>query len=238
MNQILLAGNGNETNYSIIERLGDKYKFIQADSIESSEEKINTNTIDLVVADFNLIDGQGSELCASIKFNPQTKHIPFIFLTSSDDIEDKIIAYNAGADDFISKPFNTIELDLKIMARLKNSVRSLSQIKNDGLLFNIEEQKLFALDENEAKTPIDLTPIEAKLIYNFLSNPHEIFSREQLIDKVWGSNIHVINRTIDKHISRIRKKLNATEYAIKARHGSGYILERKSQIANSNYPGV
>ncbi len=231
MSKILLVEDEQEILDFIVEILGAQYDFVCAKNLEEANAVLKREKdIELIVLDFTLPDGKGSSLCAQLKKDPKNSQLPIIFLTARRDIQDKILAYTCGADDYLTKPFEIIELDLKIKARLRDAQNQKSggqQIEMEDLLFSIEDQKLFILDREQNQNMVDLTPIEAKLVYNFMASPNTVFSREQLIQKIWGQNIHVIDRTIDKHISRIRKKLSETSFAINAVHGSGYILEKK-----------
>jgi two-component system, OmpR family, response regulator len=180
---------------------------------------------DLIVLDLMLPETSGWDVCRAIR---KTSDIPIIMLTARDEITDKIVGLEMGADDYITKPFDAKELVSRIRAVLRRSestpVRKNS-IRIDDLTIDNEKRQVRRSD-----TVIDLTPNEFDLLYVMAENPGRVFSRMQLLDKVQGDAYEGYERTIDSHIKNLRKKLETDpehpRYIVTV-HGVGYKLEER-----------
>jgi DNA-binding response OmpR family regulator len=176
---------------------------------------------DLIVLDIMLPGLDGFHVCKKL----QSKGIPIVMLTAKGDISDKLIGLEMGADDYIVKPFDSRELVARIRSifrRLervwKNNVSACEQAKLcKGIKINKESRRAFA-DDNE----LNLTPTEFDLMLLFVKNPGRAFSREQLLDSVWGYDFLGDSRTVDIHIQRLRRKLGKYGSCIETVFGLGY----------------
>ena len=190
------------------------------DALKIIKEKIP----DLVILDWMLPDTSGIDVCRQIKVDKKLKNIPVLILTAKGEPDDKIKGLEVGADDYVTKPFNNKELLLRIKSLIKRSkpllleeIATFKDLKIDRIT-----KKVFR-DNKEIK----LGPIEFKLLDFFIKSPQRVYSREQLLNNVWGENINVESRTVDVHIRRLRKAINLDNKVdlIRTVRSSGYSLD-------------
>jgi len=200
------------------------FKVFCAETGEEALKIIKEKTLDVVILDWMLPDFSGIEVCRQIKKDKKLKNVPVLILTAKGEPDDKIKGLEVGADDYVTKPFNNKELLLRIKSLIKRSKPSLLEetatFKN--LKINRITKKVFR-DNIEIK----LGPIEYKLIDFFIKSPQRVYSREQLLNNVWGDNINVESRTVDVHIRRLRKAINFGNKIdlIRTVRSSGYSLD-------------
>lgn len=178
----------------------------------------------LIVLDLMLNDADGFEICKLIRSKDRFAHIPVIMLTARTDETDKIVGLEIGADDYITKPFSPREL----VARIKVILRRTEQPekKSDILVINkILEINLSKYEVKLENERIDLTPTEFKILKILAERQGWVFSRDQLLDYLWGHDKIVVDRTIDVHIKNLREKLKSCGDLIKNIRGVGYKLE-------------
>ena len=158
----------------------------------------------LAIFDWMIPEPNGLELCKILRRKQETSNLPIIMLTAREEEEDRIRGLEYGADDYISKPFSPAEL----IARIKALIRRSTSTQNNILEF--EDIKIFDNEHKvfRGKTRVHLGPTEYNLLKHLMENPCRVFSREQLLDSVWGHGIYVERRTVDTHIRRLRKALN------------------------------
>lgn len=187
-------------------------------------ESIAKNHPDLIILDLMLPDMDGLDVCKSIKNNQELASVPIIMLTARAEETDKIVGLEIGADDYVVKPFSPKELVARVKAVLRRQKKSgdfAPQIKV-GRLLTIDPNRYSVLVENKE---VELTSTEFKILKKLSSKPGWVFSREQLLDFLWGSDKAVLDRTIDVHIRHLRKKLGKASRMIKNVRGVGYKLE-------------
>lgn len=177
----------------------------------------------LVVLDLMLPGRDGFDVCKDIR---QISNIPIIMLTAKGETFDKILGLELGADDYMVKPFDTKELTARVKAVLRRyspKKESSKQIVMPGLAINLSN---YTVVYNEAK--IEMPPKELELLYFLAANSNQVFTREQLLDRIWGYEYIGDTRTVDVHIKRIREKVNETDaWGIKTVWGIGYKFEVK-----------
>ena len=198
----------------------------EADTVYSAEEAQNKDirSYDLLLLDIMLPGISGFELAKQIKSREETAKIPIIFLTAKDNEEDTLQGFNLGADDYVTKPFSVRE----VIARVKAVLTRISDKETDpsdsisykGLTINLKQKSVTADGED-----VSLTRTEFGLLYLLMSHPGQVFSRQQLLEKVWPKNVIVTDRTVDVNMARMRKKLGTYASCIVARQGFGYCLE-------------
>lgn len=202
------------------------YEVISAMTIKSAKALIEkSEPFDCIILDLSLPDGDGLRLFSLLREKPEYSSVPVIFLTHSDEIEDKVAAFQLGAVDYLTKPIHPLELKTRIDARLKQAEIKLDSeniLEVGNLKLNLTEQGLVRKDSN-SNTPIELTAREWKLLMYLAQNKGRILSREQILEHLWP-NSHVVDRTIDTHISNLRKKIHPTTVEIKSVPGLGYKL--------------
>ena len=178
---------------------------------------------DIILLDWMLPGISGPDWVKFLKNQEENKRIPIIMLTARDAEEDKIKGLETGADDYVTKPFSIKEL----MARIKAVLRRI-EVKHDSNVLTVGALMIDPESHCVAINGIDvmMSPTEYKLLYFLASKPNKVYSRNQLLDNVWGSNVHVEDRTVDVHIRRLRKILDAQDCAdlVQTVRGFGYKL--------------
>lgn len=200
------------------------YNISSAFSGEEAKKLLENNNIDLILLDVNLPDESGFDLCKYI--NAKYK-IPIIMLTARTDIVDRVLGLELGADDYITKPFHIKE----VLTRVKVALRRVTQYQNytedkcvtikKNIKIDFEGRIVYKGDEE-----IKLKPKEYELLQFLVHNKNKVFSREELLDKVWGYDYYGEPRTVDVHIRKLRGKLDDdnTDSIIKTVFGTGYVL--------------
>ncbi|MBQ9097573.1 MAG: response regulator transcription factor [Clostridia bacterium] len=188
-------------------------------------EKIGVAMPDIVLLDIMLPGMDGMQVCREIR---KTSDVPIIMLTAKDDTIDKVLGLELGADDYVAKPFDPRELIARIKAVLRRYETKHSDVKSvnyNNLSINLTTYELI-LGGKKVETP----PKELELIYFLASNPNKVFTREQLLDEIWGYEFFGDSRTVDVHIKRLREKLEGFEkgWELKTVWGVGYKFEVKS----------
>jgi len=176
---------------------------------------------DLILADWMMPMMTGLELAKRLKRDENTAEIPIILLTAKSDEDDKINGFDAGVDDYVVKPFSPRELLARIKAVLR---RGHSDTEGKGLTAGQLVLDRSAKKANIAGDDISLGPIEFRLLEFFMLHPDRVYSREQLLDRVWGGNVYIEDRTVDVHIRRLRKSISILnhETMIQTVRGAGY----------------
>ena len=181
-------------------------------------------TPDLILLDWMLPEYSGIEICRKLRDRDATKSVPIIMLTARSEEDDRILGLNSGADDYVVKPFSPKELVARVQATLRRSQPGFAEDKlvYADLTMDLDAHKVF-----RSEMPIHLGPTEYRLLQVFMQTPTRVFSREQLLDRVWGRDIYVEERTVDVHIRRLRKALNENDRPdiIRPVRGSGYSLD-------------
>ena len=179
---------------------------------------------DLVILDWMLPGVSGIELCRRLRSRPETRHLPIIMLTARGEESERVRGLATGADDYIVKPFSVPELSARVHALLR---RSSPQRVADVLSFGEIEVDREKKRVSRAGRAVDLGPTEYRLLEFLMERPGRVFSREQLLDGVWGSDMYIDERTVDVHVGRLRKALNRghANDPIRTVRGTGYALD-------------
>lgn len=198
----------------------------------SAVELARRGDFDLIILDWMMPGMAGSEACMEIR---TFSDVPIIMLTAKSEDSDKIMGFACGADDYVTKPFNIMELKARIRALLRRSVGSRRQERESSLLhsgeFTLDMAQRVALREGRV---VDLTAKEYDLLEILMKNPRRVFSREKLMDQVWGYTYAGDYRTVDVHIRRLREKLEpnpAQPKYIMTKWGVGYYFQNEDQTA-------
>lgn len=197
-----------------------------AEAVYSAEQAIEKNlaSYDLLLLDVMMPGLSGFELAERLKTDDTTARIPIIFLTAKDTEDDALHGFGIGADDYVTKPFSIREVMARVKAVLSRSTSSpKSQPMNlvyEGLSVDLIK-KTASVDSKV----VELTKTELELLCLFLNHRGQVFSRQELIEKVWPQNVVVTSRTIDVNITRMRKKIGRYAACIVARQGYGYLFE-------------
>ncbi len=179
---------------------------------------------DLVLLDVMMPEMDGWQVCRTIRKN---SNVPVIMVTAKGETFDKVLGLDLGADDYIVKPFDTKEVVARINAvlrRFNNATGSIKEVKYDNLVVNLTNYELRVCGKL-----VDAPPKEMELLYHLASNPNRVFTRDQLLDEVWGFEYYGDSRTVDVHIKRLREKLDAaseiSNWSLKTVWGVGYKFE-------------
>ncbi|WP_299658382.1 phosphate regulon transcriptional regulator PhoB [uncultured Tateyamaria sp.] len=178
---------------------------------------------DIIVLDWMMPHLSGIEVCRRLKIKPETRNIPVIMLSARSEEVDKVRGLETGADDYVVKPYSVIEL----MARVRSQLRRVrpstvgERLEFDDIVLDAESHKV-----TRGADEVKLGPTEFRLLSTFMEKPGRVWSREQLLDRVWGRDIYVDTRTVDVHIGRLRKAL--TQFGgtdpVRTVRGAGYAL--------------
>ncbi len=197
------------------------FNVLIADNGEEGLEMAKRDHPDLLLLDLMLPLLSGLEVCKLIRAQESTARLPIIMLSARDDVIDKVIGLELGADDYLSKPFSPRELVARIRARLREEQRNRNVEHKPlkwGALEIWPENYIVKLNDQ----PVNLTAKEFELLLIFVSHPQQVFSRDYLTQKVWGYHFNIDTRTIDVHISNLRNKLKAIGTVIESIRGVGY----------------
>lgn len=191
-------------------------------------ECFETQKPDLIMLDIMLPELDGWQVCREIRKKSQC---PIIMLTAKGEVFDKVLGLELGADDYVVKPFEAKE----VVARIKAVLRRYGQVENENAVKEVKYDKLsINLTNYELRVngeQIDTPPKEMELIYHLASNPNRVFTRDQLLDEVWGFDYYGDSRTVDVHVKRLREKLEGVsdQWALKTVWGVGYKFEVKEK---------
>ncbi|HCH50892.1 MAG TPA: phosphate regulon transcriptional regulatory protein PhoB [Proteus sp.] len=194
---------------------------IEAEDYDSALSFLIDPYPDLVLLDWMIPGGSGLQIIKQMKRESTTRDIPIIMLTAKGEEEDKVKGLETGADDYVIKPFSPKEL----VARVKAILRRLSPMSAEDLIeFNGLNLDPVSHRVTSQDKPIDMGPTEFKLLHFFMTHPERVYSREQLLNYVWGTNVYVEDRTVDVHIRRLRKAIeqDGHDRMIQTVRGTGY----------------
>jgi two-component system phosphate regulon response regulator PhoB len=199
----------------------------EAADVRQANDFMSKRLPELIILDWMLPGISGIELARQLKKKTQTQQIPIIILTARGEEEDKIRGLEVGADDYVTKPFSPREL----IARIKAVLRRIStEYDNEQLVINElqlypEEHRVMVGDQE-----VTLGPTEFKLLHFFMRHPERVYSRNQVLDQVWGNNVYIEERTVDVHIRRLRKALALYNYdqLVQTVRGVGYRFSARS----------
>lgn len=201
----------------------------EVDTANSAEEALTTNigSYNLLLLDVMMGEISGFKLASMLKKEKQTAQVPIIFITAKDTENDTVTGFNLGADDYISKPFSLREVVARVKAVLRrtttgygNTTQVPEQLVYKSLILDVVKKKV-SIDGEETA----LTKKEFEILYLLLQNKGRVFSREDILGRIWSDEVYVLDRTIDVNITRLRKKIGAYGRCIVTRLGYGYCFE-------------
>jgi len=225
MDKILLVEDSVDSKNLAYHALGENFAISWVSNLDSAFKALNENHFNLILLDVVLPDGDGFRFFSMLLNDSRHKETPVMFLTAKGGVADKVLGISLGADDYIIKPFEAAELKARVEMRLKK--RKLAQTQGQllcrgSLELDLKSQRAFLATADGKKTDIELTPSEFKLLFYLASHEEQIFSRNQLLDAVRGTDIHLTDRCIDTYIYTLRKKLGEMGHHIHAVYGEGY----------------
>lgn len=204
----------------------DGFSTMVANDGEQALQHVQINNPDLILLDIMMPVLDGWQVCREIR---KTSNVPIIMLTAKGETFDKVLGLELGADDYVTKPFDTKEVVARIKAVLRRvgdseKADSVKEVRYDKLRINITNYELVVND-----VQIDTPPKELELVYHLASNPNRVYTRDQLLDEVWGFDYYGDSRTVDVHVKRLREKLEGVseKWSLKTVWGVGYKFEVK-----------
>ena len=199
----------------------------EVETVNSAEEAIvlDIPSYDLLLLDVMMGEMSGFALAKKLKADERTSNIPIIFLTARDTENDTVTGFNLGADDYISKPFSIREVLVRIRAVLRRTTPQQEEggkniLKFQGLVLDLDKKTVTIEGE-----PVAFTKTEFEILHTLLDERGRVFSRQELINRVWPSDVLVLDRTVDVNITRLRKKIGPFSKCIVTRLGFGYLFE-------------
>ena len=201
------------------------YEVISASSLSEGRQKLETDSFTLLLLDLMLPDGSGLDLFRELKQDKSLSTMPVIILTAKDDEVDKVVGFELGADDYVTKPFSVRELILRVKAVLKRGERKSDNMEVQRqfgeLKIDVDSHEVFVNDDH-----VSLTALEFKLLRQLVDRRGRVQSRDQLLSDVWGYSSDVTTRTVDTHIKRLREKLGDMGKYVQTIRGVGYKFTR------------
>jgi two-component system phosphate regulon response regulator PhoB len=196
--------------------------------VSQARQSIKEHNPDCLVVDWMLPDGSGVELIRWLRRKKKYRQTPVLMLTARAQESDMITGLDSGADDYLTKPMSLRELNARVKALLRRPAvyqEELDQLEAGRLRLNLQTHEVFV-----GEVSVNLTKTEFKLLKLFAENPNKVFSREQILDTVWGLNAYLGDRTVDVHVLRLRKLLkpHGVDQMIKTIRGCGYRFSQKS----------
>lgn len=199
----------------------------EVDTANSAEEalKLDLTRYDLLLLDVMMGEISGFKMARMLKSQPATATIPIIFITAKDTENDTVTGFNIGADDYISKPFSLREVMVRVKAVLRRAnpvpqPEKSQELTFEGLSINIDKKKAYIEGQE-----VQLTKKEFEILLLLMQNKGRVYSREDILNKVWQDEVYVLDRTIDVNITRLRKKIGSYGKYIVTRLGYGYCFE-------------
>lgn len=215
---------------AIVSRTLRDYLVIEAGTIAAAEKILKSNSrIDIILLDIDLPDGDGLKFFSTLQSHPEWNSIPTLVVSAHASLPNKITAFSLGAEDFVSKPFNPDELRIRVQARLRKADQNKAQesLRVADIELQMSSQRAFIQTELSSLS-VDLTAKEFRILAFMMRRFETLCSRDSLLDEVWGPGVNVIDRTVDTHISHIRKKILASKLTIESSPGIGYRLISKT----------
>ena len=199
------------------------FDVITADNGEDGLILVDENDPDLIVLDWMMPQLSGIEVCRRLKGNSKTQQIPVIMLSARAEEVDRVRGLETGADDYVVKPYSVIELIARVKAHLRR-IRAAAvgnRLEYGDIMLDPETHKVF-----RSQSELKLGPTEFRLLSTFMEKPGRVWSRDQLLDRVWGRDIYVDTRTVDVHVGRLRKALcqHGGDDPLRTVRGAGYAL--------------
>ncbi|AXY42734.1 phosphate regulon transcriptional regulator PhoB [Halomonas alkalicola] len=201
------------------------YRVLEADNAQAAHAMVVDHQPDLVLLDWMMPGTSGIELARRLKREPTTAELPIIMLTAKGEEDNKIQGLEAGADDYITKPFSPRELVARLKAVLRRATPQGVEeaVEVDGLLLDPVSHRVSA-----SGRPVEMGPTEYRLLQFFMTHQERAYTRSQLLDQVWGGNVYVEERTVDVHIRRLRKALGERhQHLVQTVRGTGYRFSAK-----------
>ena len=246
MRKALLIEDAREYQAIVRATLIDRFDVVIAETAEQAMSALATDKFDLLLIDVGLPGRDGLSLCQELRSDSRLANTPILLVTGRNETADVVLGFEAGADDYIQKPFRPEELRARIEARLKRTSSIVAgaaasstpdQFTKSGLRFSVGLQRVAHVEAN-GERELDLTPNEFKILYFLARNDGRTLTRGDILKEVWGEKLHVVERTVDKHICALRRKLGPAGRFVASVSGEGYRFDPSAPDHSSNNRGA
>lgn len=224
MKKKILCIEDDLTIQTLVEASLRDYEVISVNTLMEADVLLKSrNDFSALLIDIQLPDGDGLRFLTQITNNDKYKNVPTMILSHHADISNKVMAFSFGADDFIGKPFDPIELHARVSAKVRkrdNETENVQTKKIGDLLIDFNRQKAFHFHKGK-ETDLNLTSIELKILSLLTKRLEHVYSRDQIMDQVWGQT-NISDRTVDSHVAHLRQKIEVTTASIETSKNFGY----------------
>jgi DNA-binding response OmpR family regulator len=235
--KVLLIEDALEYQKIVSASLGEKFEVTCAGCAEDALAELSRHTFDILLIDVGLPGRDGLSLCQELRADPRLVNTPILMVTGRGETLDVVQGFEAGADDYIQKPFRPEELRARVGARLKRAKAQRGSNASGGapsdrfecgdLRFSVGRQRVSIVMDGVEKA-FDLTPNEFKILYFLARSEGKTLSRAEILKEVWGQHLHVVERTVDKHVCALRRKLGDAGCFVASVAGEGYRFDVKA----------
>lgn len=221
--KILFIEDCIDLQQAVCSALANEYEMHTAMDAERGLTLLHEIIFDLIIIDLGLPTMNGYKLCTIIRAQEKTARVPVIIYSGNLDVEDKLMGFSIGANDYFTKPGDLRELKARIQIQLKEAQKEKSkkQIEIGPFQLDLIKQSVYFRENGKTQT-LDFSTLEFRVFHYFLTHIDHVISREQLLNQVWGNARHVNDRSVDAVISKLRSKLNSHAVLIQSVHGTGY----------------
>jgi DNA-binding response OmpR family regulator len=226
--KVLLVEDSSAMQIMVKTVIADLCELHCVGTISEAEKALAKEDYSLILLDVSLPDGNGFEFCKQLRAQSDN-NIPIIFLTGETEIEQRVLGLELGADDYVTKPIEPQEFVARVLNKLRKAKAMPAVFRKSDFKVNLNAQKAFIITSDGHEELLPLTPIEFKLLVQFLKNEGTVFSREELLQTVWGDTVHVSEHTVDTHISSLRKKMGSFGSCLRAVMKRGYYFSIPKQ---------
>ncbi len=223
MKKILLIGDCERTAKLIQSALRPLIEVNVAQCTDETSDLLDKKHFDLFLIDLDHLNREGASYCSDLKASVPGK--PIFCLSSKNDLSKKVLCFSAGADDYITRPFEPLEMKARIEARLRSldeKAEESTHISHRKIEIDILSQDVWVREKDGRFKNVDLTGLEFKMLVYLSSHVNHVLSRDKIIHELWGGDISIHSRSVDTHISNLRKKLGPASDTINSVHGAGY----------------
>ncbi len=224
MSKILVIDDVQDIFYLVKSILEPAHQVFWSESLRSAEEALKHKKIDLILLDVMLPDGNGFHFLAELQTKMKDTLPPVVFLTAQSHVSEKVLGFSLGAEDYITKNSDYLEMKARLEARVRKLSASseIKKIESFGpIKINVHTQEVFWNTEGQDKL-IELTRLEFKIFWLLIHHLGETVSRDEILQKVWGPGFQVYTRSVDTHVSNLRRKLPKVVFLIESASGHGY----------------
>lgn len=227
----LVIEDSPETRTILTRTLRD-FNVFEAGCIADAEKVLKSGSnVDIILLDIDLPDGDGLKFFSTLRAHPEWSYIPTLVVSGQSSLPNKVTAFSLGAEDFVSKPFDADELRVRVQARIRKAetaARAPDTLRILDLELQPDQQRAY-IQSFDPPQMVDLTAKEFRILAFMMRRFESVCSRESLLDEVWGPGVNVIDRTVDTHISHIRRKIAPSKLTIESSLGSGYRLVARQE---------